>query len=106
VSVERRYFVSSVPADPEEFARGVRGHWGIENSLQYVLDVGFGEDDSRLRKDHGPGNMAIMRKLALTVARADTETKSSIIGRRKQMAWSDEYLERLLFQSQLASEPD
>jgi hypothetical protein len=49
--------------------------------------------------------MAILRKLALTVARADTETKSSIIGRRKQIAWSNEYLEKLLFQSQLASEP-
>ena len=104
VSVERRYFVSSLPGDAGEFARGVRGHWGIENSLHYVLDVAFGEDDSRLRKDNGPENMAILRKLALTVVRADTESKSSIIGRRKQMAWSNEYLERLLFQSQLASE--
>jgi asparagine synthetase B (glutamine-hydrolysing) len=70
-----------------------------------VLDVAFGEDDRRLRKDRGPENMAIMRKLALTVARADTETKSSINWRRKQMAWYNEYLERLLFQSQLAPEP-
>jgi predicted transposase YbfD/YdcC len=105
ITVERRHYISSLPADAEEFARGVRGHWGIENSLHYVLDVAFGEDGSRLRKDHGPENMAILRKLALTVARADTETKSSVIGRRKQMAWSNEYLERLLFQSQLASEP-
>jgi hypothetical protein len=87
------------------FARGVRGHWGIENSSHYVLDVAFGEDGSWLRQDHGPENMAILRILALTVARADTETKSSIIGWRKQMAWSNEYLEKLLFQSQLASEP-
>jgi hypothetical protein len=94
-----------LPADAEEFARVARGHWGIENSLYYVLDVAFGEDGSRLRKDHGPENMAILRKLALTVTRADTETKSSIIGRRKQIAWSNEYLEKLLFQSQLASEP-
>jgi hypothetical protein len=69
-----------------------------------VFDVAFGEDGSRLRKDHGPENMATLRKLALTTARADIETKSSIIGRRKQMAWSNEYLEKLLFQSQLASE--
>jgi hypothetical protein len=47
--------------------------------------------------------MAVLRKLALTAAHADTETKSSIIGRRKQMAWSNEYLERLLFQPPLAS---
>jgi hypothetical protein len=49
--------------------------------------------------------MVIMRKLALRVARGDTETKRSINGRRKQLAWSHEYLERLLFQLQLASKP-
>jgi predicted transposase YbfD/YdcC len=102
-TVERRLFVSSLPADAEQFACGVRGHWGIENSLHYVLDVAFGEDGSRLRKDQGPENMATLRKLAMTVARADTGTKSSMIGRRKQMAWSNEYLEQLLFQSSFAS---
>ena len=103
-TIERRFFVSSLPADAEQFAKAVRGHWSIENSLHYVLDVAFGEDGSRLRKDHGPENMAILRKLALTVARADTETKRSIIGRRKQFAWSDEYLEQILFQTDLASD--
>jgi hypothetical protein len=68
-----------------------------------VLDVVFGEDGCRVRNGKGPENMAILRKVALTAARADTETKSSIIGRRKQAAWSNEYLERLLFQSPLAS---
>ncbi|MDR2659578.1 MAG: ISAs1 family transposase, partial [Spirochaetaceae bacterium] len=100
----RRLFVSSLPADAEQFAKSVRSHWRIENSLHYVLDVAFGEDDSRLRKDNGPENMAILRKLALTIARSDTETKSSIIGRQKQTAWSNEYLERLLFQSSFASD--
>jgi predicted transposase YbfD/YdcC len=101
--VERRHFVSSLPADAGRFAKAVRSHWGIENSLHYVLDVAFGEDGCRLRKDNGPENMAVLRKVALTVARVDSETKSSIIGRRKQMAWSNEYLERLLFQSPFAS---
>jgi predicted transposase YbfD/YdcC len=101
---EHRFFVSSLQADGAQFAKAVRGHWGIENSLHYVLDVAFGEDGSRLRKDNGPENMAILRKLALTVARADTTTKSSIIGRRKQMAWSNAYLEQLLFQSSLVSD--
>jgi hypothetical protein len=54
-------------------------------------------------KDEGPENMAILRNIALTVALADTAIKSSIIGRRKQTAWSNEYLERLLFQSSPAS---
>jgi predicted transposase YbfD/YdcC len=98
VTVEQRHFVSGLPAGGPQFAKAVRSHWGIENSLHYVLDVVFGEDGSRLRKD-----MAILRKVALTVARADTETKSSIIGWRKRMAWSNEYLERLLFQSPFAS---
>jgi predicted transposase YbfD/YdcC len=101
--VERRYFVSGLPADGPQFAKAVRSHWGIENSLHYVPGVSFGEDGSRLRKDDGPENMAILRKVALTVARSDTETKCGIIGRRKQTAWSNEYLEQLLFQSPLAS---
>jgi predicted transposase YbfD/YdcC len=94
---ERRHFISNLPADAEEFARAVRGHWGIENVLHYVLDVAFGEDGSRLRKGHRPENMAALRKLDLTATRADTETKNSVTGRRKQMAWSKEYLEKLLF---------
>jgi predicted transposase YbfD/YdcC len=102
-AIERRFFVPGLEADAELFAKGVRGHWGIENSPHYVLDVAFGEDGSRLRKDKGPENMAILRKPALTAARSDSETKSSIIGRRKQLAWSNDYLERLLFQSSLVS---
>jgi predicted transposase YbfD/YdcC len=88
ITVERRHFISSLPADASWFAKAVRSHWGIENSLHYVLDASFGEDGSRLRKDKGPENMAVLRKLALTAAPADTTTKSSIIGRRKQAAWS------------------
>jgi predicted transposase YbfD/YdcC len=105
VQTECRYFISSLPAEAARFAKAVQAHWGIENSPRYVLDVAFGEDGSRIRKDKGPENMAILRKLALTVARSDTETKSSVIGRRKQMAWSNEYLERLLFFSGLAAAP-
>jgi predicted transposase YbfD/YdcC len=101
--VERRFFISGLAADAQQFAKAVRSYWGIEKSLHYVLDVAFGEDGSRLRKDQGPENMAILRKPALTVARAEAETKIGIIGRREQMAWSNEYLEHLLFQSPFAS---
>jgi predicted transposase YbfD/YdcC len=103
VKSERRYFVSSLQANAEEFAKVVRGHWGIENSLHYVLDVAFGEDDSRIRTDKAPENMTFIRKIALTIARSDTETKSSVAGRIKQMAWSESYLEQLLFASRFAS---
>ena len=54
VTHERRHFVSSLPADPDEFAKVVRSHWGIENSLHYVLDVALGEDACRIRADNGP----------------------------------------------------
>jgi hypothetical protein len=68
-----------------------------------VFDVRFGENDSRLRAGMGSENRAVLRKAALTAARADTERKSGIIGRRKQML--HEYLERLLFQAKLAPAP-
>jgi predicted transposase YbfD/YdcC len=104
VTNERRHFVSSLPADAELFAKVVRSHWGIENSLHYVLDVAFGEDACRIRTDKGPENMSFIRKIALTIARADTKAKSSIAGRIKQMAWSESYLEQLLFASNFASQ--
>jgi predicted transposase YbfD/YdcC len=104
VTCERRYFVSSLPADAVEFAKAVRGHWGIENSLHYVLDVAFGEDSSRICTDKGPENMAYIRKIALTIARSDMETKSSVAGRIKQMAWSESYLEQLLCASSFAAQ--
>jgi predicted transposase YbfD/YdcC len=102
VTQERRYFVSSMAAHAGEFARAVRAHWGIENSLHYVLDVALGEDACRIRTGKGPENMTFIRKIALTIARSDTETKSSVAGRIKQMAWSESYLEQLLFASGFA----
>jgi predicted transposase YbfD/YdcC len=100
---ERRYFVSSLEADEKLFAHAVRAHWGIENSLHYILDVIYGEDASRIRKDHSPRTLALIRKIALTVARSDRESKTSIRGRVRQMAWSEDYLESLLFRSDFSS---
>jgi predicted transposase YbfD/YdcC len=101
---ERRCFISSLPAEAPLFASTVRGHWSIENSLHYVLDVAYGEDACRIRKGDAPENMAFIRKIAMTIARSDSESKSSMAGRIKQMAWSEEYLEQLLFQSGFASD--
>jgi hypothetical protein len=78
----------------------------MENSLHCVLDVTPGEDCSRIRSDNGPENMAFIRKIALTAARSDKESKSSVAGRIKQMAWSGDYLEKLLFNSEFASAPN
>jgi predicted transposase YbfD/YdcC len=75
---ERRYFISSLGCDEELFAHAVRAHWGIENRLHYILDVVYGEDASRVRKDYGPRTLALIRKIALTIARSDKESKTSI----------------------------
>ena len=104
-STERRYYISSLAPDPKLFATAVRSHWGIENSLHYVLDVVFREDASRIKTGCAPENWACFRKIALTVARSDKQSTDSVKSRVKQMAWSDEYLERLLFHSSFASEP-
>jgi predicted transposase YbfD/YdcC len=100
---ERRYFASGLPANAEGFAGAVRAHRGIENSLHYVLDVAFGGDAGRIRCDKGPENMSFIRKIALAIARLDTETKSSLAGRIKQMAWSEDCLEQMLFTSPFVS---
>lgn len=74
VTTERRYYLSSLPADPELFATAARSHWGIENSLHYVLDVAFREDACRIKSGHAPENMAFIRKMAMTLVRSDTES--------------------------------
>jgi hypothetical protein len=81
------------------FGTCVRDHWGIENSLHYVLDAAFGEDACRIKSGNAPENMAFIRKIALSLARADSQSSRSIRSRIKQMAWTDEHLEQLLFQS-------
>ncbi|MDR0496367.1 MAG: ISAs1 family transposase [Treponema sp.] len=100
---ERRYFVSSLNADEKLFAHAVRAHWGIENQLHYMLDVVYREDACRVRKDNSPRTLALIRKIALTIARSDKKSKTSIRGRVQQMAWSEDYLESLLFHSDFAS---
>jgi predicted transposase YbfD/YdcC len=88
---ETRFFISSLRPEVKAFARAVRGHWGIENGLHWVLDVAFGEDQSRVRKDHGPENLAWLRRVAVSLLRNEP-TKASIKCKRKMAGWDDEYL--------------
>ena len=92
---ETRYYVSSAALDAPKAHQAVRGHWAIENSLHWVLDVGFGEDQSRLRKGFGANNMAVVRHFALNLVRA-AKDKKSIKLRRKVAGWTPDYLDRLL----------
>jgi predicted transposase YbfD/YdcC len=96
-STERRYYLSSLALDVKKFARAVRSHWGVENQLHWVLDVVFGEDQSRARAGHAAENLATLRRWALNLLKADTrKTKRSIKGRIKAAGWDHNYLLHLL----------
>jgi predicted transposase YbfD/YdcC len=90
------FFISSLPPRVKRIARHVRGHWGVENSLHWVLDVTFAEDDSRIRKGSSPEIAGIFRRLALSILQQDTSLKSSIRGKRLQAGWNEENLERII----------
>ena len=93
-SFETRYFISSAPCDVERLAAGVRGHWGVE-SMHWLLDVEFKDDLSRYRAGHGAKNMAVIRRFALGLVRADT-SKKSVKTRRKSAGWNPEFLLKIL----------
>lgn len=92
---EVRYYISSAALDAQQAADAVRGHWGVENRLHWVLDVVFAEDQSRLRKGHGAQNMAVVRHFAINLIRSKND-KTSIKLRRKIAGWDPNYLADLL----------
>ncbi len=96
-SVESRYYLLSQACSPERFNAIAREHWGIENRLHWMLDVVFNEDQSRNRKDHCPENLALMRKLALNLARLEP-SKGSMRGKLKRAGWDNDYLIIILSQ--------
>jgi predicted transposase YbfD/YdcC len=95
-TVEHRYYISSLLGDARLLLHATRSHWGIENSVHWVLDVAFREDDSRMRKDNSPQNFAILRHIALNLIRQEHTSKRSVKGKRLKAAWSDDYLQAVL----------
>jgi predicted transposase YbfD/YdcC len=77
----------------------VRGHWGIENSLHWVLDIAFREDDCRIRKGYGAQNFAVLRHLALNLLGQDTTAKCGIKAKRKKAGWDENFLLNILANS-------
>lgn len=95
--LETRYYISSATLTHEQFHTAVRQHWGIENRLHWTLDVIFREDQARIRKDNGPRNIALIRKIVLNRLRQDARwPKASLRGRRKMAGWDDDERMRVL----------
>jgi predicted transposase YbfD/YdcC len=95
-TVETRYFISSLEDNAKKFANCVRSHWGIENSLHWVLDVALKEDDCRIRKDNAPQNFAVMRQIAVNLLGKENRVKRGIKNKQFLAAMDNKYLERVL----------
>ena len=96
VTKETRYFLSSLRGNVKQLAEAARKQWGIENSRHWVLDVTLNEDHSRLRKDHAPENLALVRRLALNLIKKAKPPKASVRGSLKRAAWDNAFLEAIL----------
>lgn len=95
-----RYYISSLPAEVKRIAAAVRGHWGIENGMHWVLDVAFREDRNRARADNAQANLGIFRRTALSLLKNTKGLEGSIHCRRQQAAWNNTTLEKIIFGSQ------
>jgi predicted transposase YbfD/YdcC len=96
VSRETRYYLSSLPGDATRVGDAVRGHWGIENRLHWVLDIAFREDESRVRQGHADQNFALLRRLALNLLRQDPSATMGTKAKRLKAGWDDAYLLKIL----------
>ena len=94
-TVERRHYISSLPVGVKQFARAVRGHWGIENSCHWSLDMTFREDESRIRHQHLRENFAWLNRLALSLLKQHP-SRNSIVGKRRGCSWDERFLLQVL----------
>jgi len=97
VERETRYYLSSLTSQAQRLSQAVRAHWQVENSLHWVLDLAFLEDACRIRKDHAPENLAVVRHIALNLLTQETSLKVGIKNKRLRAGWDQGYLLKVLF---------
>ena len=95
-TIETRYYISCLPNNAQKMGESVRSHWGIENSLHWVLDVGFREDDCRIRKDNAPQNFAMIRHISLKLLNQEKTSKTGAKNKRLRAGLDDGYLTKIL----------
>ena len=98
-SVQDRYYIASLSADARTILQAVRHHWGIENSLHWVLDVVFREDQARMRQGDTAHNFAMLRHIALNLLRTQKSGPKSVRGKRLKAAWDNDFLLKVLLNS-------
>ena len=91
-----RYYISSLAGSAEQLLAAIRGHWSIENSLHWTLDMTFREDQCRIRKDHGPQNINTLRQIGHNLLKNETTLKVGIQGKRLNAGWDEDYLLKVL----------
>ena len=95
-SVQSRYYISGLADQAKTLLEATRRHWGIENSLHWLLVLTFREEYSRVRRDHGPLNLAVLRQIALDSLKQETTLKRGIRGKWLKAGWVEDYLLKVL----------
>lgn len=95
-TIEFRYYISSLSGDAWKIGRAIRSHWCVENKLHWQLDVSYGEDDCKVRKDNGPENFSVIRRATLNLLKADKKTKAGIKNKRSKAGWDKDYMLSIL----------
>jgi predicted transposase YbfD/YdcC len=96
ITVERRVYLSSLPLDAAQFGGAIRSHWGVENKVHWMMDVCFGEDQSRARSGFAAENLAALRRLALNLLKRESTKKRGIKGKQLNASWDHAYLLKIL----------